>query len=64
MLKGLNNFIEYKEKTRLFKIWFEKQILSTTVFWFLTENKQPELQDLISKLLNLPISTTQLKRVF
>ncbi|KAL4148029.1 hypothetical protein QTP88_002333 [Uroleucon formosanum] len=60
--EGLNSFIEYKEKTGLFKILFEKQTLSTAAFWSFAKNKHPELQGLANKLLNL--LTAQLERVF
>jgi len=42
--EDLNSFIEYKEKTGLFKILFEKQKLSTTAFWSFTKKKHRELQ--------------------
>lgn len=57
--EGLNSFIENKEKTVLFKIWFEKQTLSINAFWSYTKNYHPELSRLANKLLNLPASTAQ-----
>lgn len=53
-----------KKKTeKKLKILFENKDYRQLHFVF-TKNKHPELQELANKLLNLPVSSAQLKRVF
>lgn len=60
----MDDLHQFKNKEGIFEVLYKKDIKKSEVFWSSVEFKHPNLANFALKLLNLPASSANVKRIF
>jgi len=61
---GLDSLNDFIKNCNFFSALKEKNVISSSTFWGLVENRHSSLSKLAQRLLNIPASSAQLERIF